>query len=487
MHEIVDLARLKSKSVTQIHPVILAGGSGTRLWPLSRASLPKQFLPLISEKTLFQETVLRNMVDSGFGAPVIVGNEEHRFVIADQLEQIDAKPRQILLEPAAQNTGPALAVAALWLAEHDPDAVMLVQPADHVIGSIENLHRVVFQALPAAIDGRLVVLGVRPSRPEPGYDFLAVGPAIEDALDVFAIERFIATPDRDTAQRLTASGHFYWNSGIFLCGAQHYLDELERLHPTMLSACRRALAEGKPDLGFFRLEPTVFGETPALSANRAVIEHTDRAAVVLVDMIWSDVGCWQSLWRAIPPDEHGNVIRGPAFLDATKNSYVHADGKLVAAIGLENIVVVSTDDAILVARADRAGDVSDVVKQLRDQDRLEAVQHTTSFRPWGTFKTVDRGERFQVKRITVKPGGKLSLQKHFHRAEHWVVVQGTALVQRGQEAMLIAENQSIYIPVGVEHRLENPGKVPLHLIEVQSGSYLGEDDIVRLDDGYGRQ
>jgi mannose-1-phosphate guanylyltransferase/mannose-6-phosphate isomerase len=486
MHEIVDLARLKSKSSTLIHPVILSGGSGTRLWPLSRASFPKQFLPIVSEKTLFQETILRNLEDAGFGASVVVCNEEHRFVVADQLGQIGVQPRQILLEPVAHNTAPALAVAALWLVEHDPGAIMLVQPADHVIGSVANLHQHVVRGLAAAEQGRLVIFGVKPSRPEPGYGYIAIGSAIDNTGQVLAVERFIEKPDRETAERLVASERFYWNSGIFLFGAQHYLDELQRLHPTMLSACRRAIAEGKHDLGFFRLEPGAFGETPALSIDRAVMEHTDRAAVVLVDMAWSDVGCWQAVWEAIVPDEHGNVVHGPAFLDSTTNSYVHADGKLVATIGLDNVVIVSTDDATLVARADRAADVSDIVKQLRDQNRLEAVQHTTSYRPWGAFKTVDRGDRFQVKRITVKPGGKLSLQKHFHRAEHWVVVQGTALVQRGQESMLVAENQSIYIPIGSEHRLENPGKVPLHLIEVQTGAYFGEDDIVRLVDGYGR-
>jgi len=486
MHEIVDLTRLKSKSVTQIHPVILSGGSGTRLWPLSRASLPKQFLPLVSERTLFQETILRNLTDAGFAAPIVVCNDEHRFVIADQLGQINVQPRQILLEPSSQNTGPALAVAALWLVAQDPGAIMLVQPADHLIGSIEDLHRAVFEGLAAAMDGRFVIFGAKPSRPEPGYNYIAVGSAIEGSQQLFAVEQFIEKPDDATAERLIASGQFCWNSEIFLFGAQQYLAELERLHPKMLSACRRALADGKPDLEFFRLEATAFDETPALSVDRAVIAHTDRTAVVLVDMAWSDVGCWQSLWETIPPDGHGNVVRGPVLLDSTKNSYVHADGKLVAAIGLENMVVVSTDDAILVASAARAADVSDVVKQLREQNRPEAIQHSTSYRPWGAFKTVDRGDRFQVKRITVRPGGKLSLQKHFHRAEHWVVVQGTALVQRGQEIMLVAENQSVYIPIGTEHRLENPGKVPLHLIEVQSGSYLGEDDIIRLADGYGR-
>lgn len=486
MHEIVDLARLKSETLTQIHPVILSGGAGTRLWPLSRASLPKQFLPLISERTLFQETVLRHLDDAGFVAPIVICNEEHRFIIADQLGQVGVTPSQILLEPVARNTAPALTVAALWLIERDPAAIMLVQPSDHVIGSVANLHRAVFQGLSAAAQGRLVVFGVKPSRAEPDYSYICVGEPVGDAGGLLGVERFIEKPDPDAAQRFAESEMFYWNSGIFLFSARHYLEELERLHPAMLEACQRALAEGKPDLGFFRLDATAFQETPALSIDRAVMEHTDRAAAVLVDMTWSDVGSWRGLFEAATPDEQGNVARGPVFLNATKNTYVHADGKLVAAIGLDNIVIVSTDDAILVADANLAGGVSALVEQLQEQNRQEAVQHTTAYRPWGAFKTVDRGERFQVKRITVKPGGKLSLQKHFHRAEHWVVVQGTALVQRGQDVMLVAENQSVYIPIGSEHRLENPGKVPLHLIEVQSGSYLGEDDIVRLVDGYGR-
>jgi mannose-1-phosphate guanylyltransferase/mannose-6-phosphate isomerase len=486
MHEIVDIERLKSQAHTQIHPVVLSGGAGTRLWPLSRASFPKQFLPLVSERTLFQETVLRNCNDVGFGSPIVVCNEEHRFVIDEQLAQIGVSPRQILLEPVARNTAGALAIAALWLVTEEPGAIMLVQPSDHIIGSVASLHQAVLKGLSAAEQGHLVVFGVQPARPESGYGYVGLGAPLDRNGDVLAVDQFIEKPDADTAQRLVESGLFRWNSGIFLCGAQHYLDELERLHPAMLDACQRALHDGRSDLNFFRLDAGAFAEVPPLSIDHAVMEHTDRAAVVLVDMAWSDVGSWRALWEAIPPDENGNVVRGSVFLDSTNNSYVHADGKLVAAIGLDNIVVVSTDDAILVARADRASDVSAVVKQLQLKNRSEAVQHTTSYRPWGSFKTVDSGDRFQVKRITVKPGAKLSLQKHFHRAEHWVVVQGTALVQRGEETMLIAENQSVYIPIGTEHRLENPGKVPLHLIEVQSGAYLGEDDIVRLADGYGR-
>jgi len=486
MHEIVDPTRLRSDNVTQIYPVVLSGGSGTRLWPLSRASLPKQFLPLVSEKTLLQETLLRSAGDAAFAAPVVVCNDDHRFIIADQLAQIGVQPRLIILEPVPRNTAPALALAALALAEEDPGATMLVQPADHLVGSVPKLHSAVFHGLAAAAQGRLVVFGIKPSRAEPDYGYIGVGAPIDSISGALRVEQFIEKPDPATAERLIASELFHWNSGIFLFRARDYIEELERLHPTMLESCRRALAGGSSDHGFLHLEAEAFRESPSLSVDRAVMEHTDRAAAILVDMAWSDVGSWRALWEATSPDEHGNVVHGSAYLDSTKNSYVHADGKLVAAVGLENIVIVSTDDAVLVARSDDVARVHGVVEQLREQNRLEASQHTTIYRPWGAFKTVDCGERFQVKRIMVKPGGKLSLQKHFHRAEHWVVVQGTALVQRGQDTMLVGENQSVYIPVGDEHRLENPGKVPLHLIEVQSGSYLGEDDIVRLADGYGR-
>jgi len=486
MHEIVDPERLKSNLESQISPIILSGGSGTRLWPLSRASMPKQFLPLVSEKTMFQETVLRNAMDAGFAAPIVACNEDHRFVITEQLRDIGVEARQIILEPERRNTGPALAVAALWLVEREPDAIMLVQPSDHVIGSVARLHEVVLGGLAAAREGHLVIFGAKPSRPEPRYGYIGAGTPIGADGRLLAVEQFIEKPDADAAQRLVASGKFHWNSGIFLFSVRHYLDELERLHPTMLAACRRALSGAISDQKFLRLDADAFREAPALSIDKAVMEHTDRAAVLFADMGWSDVGSWQALRDVVPADPSGNIVRGAAVLDSTHNSYVHADGKLVATLGLDEMIVVSTDDAILVAKADRASDVSAMIRRLQELNRPEAMQHVTDYRPWGSFKTVDRGDRFQVKRITVKPGGKLSLQKHFHRAEHWVVVQGTALVQRGEETMLVAENQSVYIPIGTEHRLENPGKMPLHLIEVQSGAYLGEDDIVRLVDGYGR-
>lgn len=486
MHEVTELERLNAERVGQIHPVILSGGAGTRLWPLSRAALPKQFFSLMSDQTLFQQTIRRNSDDAGFDRPVIVCNEEHRFVIDDQLRQAGIRDASILVEPSPRNTAPAIAVAALWLLQSDPAAVMLVQPCDHVIGSVVNLHQAVTRSLAAVRQGRLVTFGVKPMRAETGYGYIAPGAKIENGGGACAIDRFIEKPGRDEARRLVESGAFYWNSGIFLFAAQHYLEELERLHPGMLEACHKALAGAKSDLGFLRLDAEAFGKAPSLSIDNAVMEHTDRAAVVLTDMDWKDVGSWRALWEAGSPDQDGNVVRGAVYLDSMRDSYVHAGDHLVAAVGLENVVVVATDDAVLVASTDRASDVSEIVKRLQQQNRLEAVQHTTCYRPWGHYKTVDSGGRFQVKRITVKPGGQLSLQRHFHRAEHWVVVEGTARVRRGAETLLVTENQSVYIPIGTEHRLENPGKVPLHLIEVQSGAYLGEDDIVRIEDGYGR-
>lgn len=481
-----DLSKFRLQGSAQIHPIILSGGSGTRLWPLSRAAYPKQLLQLVSDHTLLQDTAARTLDDVGYAAPLLICNEEHRFLVDEQLRQVGIEAQAIILEPIARNTGPAIAVAALWLLARDPDALMLVQPSDHVIADPAEFHRAVMRGLAAAQDGRLVTFGIKPSRPDTGYGYIRAGAPLDGAEGVLSVDRFVEKPDRSKAAAFVADGNFYWNSGIFLLGARAFLDELARINPPMLAACERAVQAGQADLSFFRLGSADFGSAPSLSIDHAVMEHTDRAAVVPVDMAWSDVGSWHALRDIGRSDADGNVCHGDVVMDRVRNSYIRTEGKLVAVVGVDNLVVVATEDAILVASADEAGQVSGLVETLRQRNRTEPMQHTTGHRPWGNYRTVDAGDRFQVKRITVKPGGQLSLQKHYHRAEHWVVVSGTALVQRGEDRMLVRENESVYIPIGTEHRLENPGKVPLQLIEVQSGPYLGEDDIVRLADTYGR-
>ena len=470
-----------------IHPVILSGGSGTRLWPMSRSLYPKQLLALVGDRSLLQDAVLRVSGDAGFAAPLIIANEEHRFIIAEQLREIGAAADALVLEPMGRNTAPAACVAALRLAASDPDALMLVMPSDHVIGDLAAFHAAIGRAGAAGRAGHLVSLGIRPERPETGYGYIAAGAPIKGVEGVFAVSRFVEKPDPATAERYVASGEYFWNSGIFLFPAALYLGEIGRLRPDMLAACKAALAGARSETDFIRLDKAAFASCPGDSIDYAVMEHTKRAAVVPVAMGWSDLGSWDALWEMTARDERGNALAGNVVAEATSNCYLRSDAGLVAAVGVEDLVVVATDDAVMVAPRNRTQEVKNLVARLLAEHRDEADALSTVHRPWGTYRALHNGHRVQVKHIMVKPGAKLSLQMHHHRAEHWVVVQGTAKIVRGNEELVLTEDQSTYIPLGTAHRLENPGKIPLHVIEVQSGSYLGEDDIVRFEDSYGRQ
>jgi mannose-1-phosphate guanylyltransferase/mannose-6-phosphate isomerase len=468
-----------------IHPVILSGGSGTRLWPMSRTLYPKQLLRLLDHQSLLQQTVRRVADGERFAPPLLVANEEHRFIVAEQLREIGIAPRRLLLEPVGRNTAPAACVAALALLDDEPEALMLVLPSDHAIADVAAFTAAVDRAAAAAKSGAIVCLGVEPEHPETGYGYVRRGAAL--ATDgAFAVAAFIEKPDAAHARQFAASGEHYWNSGIFLFPARLYLDELERLRPDMVAACRRAFAEAGHDADFVRLGKAAFAACPADSIDYAVMEHTRHAAVVPVAMGWSDVGSWDALWELSGKDESGNALAGNVVALDTRNSYLRSEAGLVAALGVEDLVVVATGDAVMVAPRERAQEVKQLVARLAREGRAETDALPTVYRPWGTFRALHNSERVQVKHIMVKPGGKLSLQLHHHRAEHWIVVQGTARIVRGAEQMILTEDQSTYIPLGTPHRLENPGKIPLHLIEVQSGSYLGEDDIVRLEDSYGR-
>lgn len=463
-------------------PVLLSGGSGTRLWPLSREAYPKQFLPLAGERSLLQQTWLR-LQGLEVAAPLAVANEAHRFIVAEQLREAGCEPAALLLEPVGRNTAPAIAVAALEaLQQHGADAVLLVLPTDHVVADAAAFRAAVRAALPAAAAGRLVTFGVVPQAPETGYGYIkaAAGTGVR------AVERFVEKPDAVRAAQYLAEGDYYWNSGMFLFGAQRYLDELQRQQPAMLEVCREALAAAQRDADFLRLDKAAFEACPADSIDYAVMEKTADAAVLPVDIGWSDLGSWSALWQVAGRDDAGNAHRGDVLALDCRDTYAWSDRRLVALVGLEDIVVVDTDDALLVARKERVQDVKQVTQQLKQDARSEATWHRKVYRPWGAYDSIDADARFQVKRITVKPGATLSLQMHHHRAEHWIVVRGTARVTRGEETFLLGENESTFIPLGTVHRLENPGKVPLELIEVQSGSYLGEDDIVRFEDKYGR-
>ena len=468
----------------KIWPVVLSGGTGTRLWPLSRAAYPKQLLPLAGDLTMLQQTLQRVSEQDGFAAPLIVCNEEHRFVVAEQARQLGITPHAILLEPCGRNTAPAAAVAATLIAKDAPDDLILVMPSDHVIADPVRFRTAVITA--AGLQDRLVTFGVVPDRPETGFGYIETGEAIPGCDSCFAMRRFVEKPDLETAAEYVKSGRFLWNSGMFLFRARDYLAELERFEPEIARLSAAALRGGASDLGFCRLDEPSLRATPAASIDVAVMERTERGAVVAVDIGWNDVGSWSALWDIAEKQQAGNVQVGDVFTVDVENSYLRSAGPVVAAVGVKDVIVVATKDAVLVAAKDHAQEVRRVVDQLAQSGRQEHLTHVESFRPWGSYQTLDLGDRFQVKRIVVKPGEKLSLQMHHHRAEHWIVVRGTARVTRGEESFLLFENESTYLPIGSKHRLENPGRVPLHMIEVQSGAYLGEDDIVRFEDTYGR-
>ncbi|WP_295005759.1 mannose-1-phosphate guanylyltransferase/mannose-6-phosphate isomerase [uncultured Dechloromonas sp.] len=475
-----------------IIPVVLSGGSGTRLWPLSREKYPKQLLPLVGDNTLLQETVARLGGLEGLGEPFLVCNEEHRFAVAEQLRLL-GKRGQILLEPCGRNTAPALTLAALWAQRDGDDPVLVVMPADHVILEGEVFRKAVARAVGLAEQGLAVTFGITPDCPETGYGYIQRGDrsGLDDG--AYALARFVEKPDRETAQAYLDAGDYLWNSGIFVMKASTWLSALSVCRPDILLACRTALGAVSQDGDFVRVDRREFEQCPSDSIDYAVMERLSAglpglpgAAVIPLSAGWSDVGAWDALWKVLPKCAAGNATRGDVMLESCRNTLALSEGRLVTCIGLSDVVVIETNDAVLVARHDATQDVKKIVDRLKAEKRSVAQWHRKVHRPWGWYDGVDSGERFQVKRICVKPGASLSLQMHHHRAEHWIVVTGTARVTRGEEAFLVSENQSTYIPLGVKHRLENPGIVPLEMIEVQSGSYLGEDDIVRFEDTYGR-
>jgi len=474
----------------EIIPVILAGGSGTRLWPLSRKLYPKQLLPLVGPQTMIQATLTRlhNLAADAL-PPLVICNSDHRFMVAEQLREAQINNAAILLEPVGRNTAPAVAIAALEALSRHPDPILLVLPADHVIRNPEAFLAAARAGADLAAANHLITFGIIPSGPETGFGYIEKGLPVATnpkAPQAFMVKRFVEKPDQKTAESYLASGNFFWNSGMFMFRAARFLEELEKFAPEIHQHCQAAHAGRATDLDFIRLDEKIFGQCPSDSIDYAIMENTTAAVTIPLDCGWSDVGSWSALWEIGDRDNAGNILHGNVLTHQVRNSYLHSTHRLVAAVGLDDHVVVETADAVLVAHKSKVQDVKKIVEQLQADSREEAVSHRRVYRPWGSYECIDCAERFQVKRIIVKPGATLSLQMHYHRAEHWIVVKGTARITNGDQIIVLSENQSTYIPLGAKHRLENPGNIPLELIEVQSGSYLGEDDIVRFEDNYGR-
>ncbi len=476
--------------MSNIFPVILSGGSGTRLWPLSRSMYPKQFIHFFNgqDASFLSSALTRLPKSAGFEAPILLCNNDHRFLVREELDRTGIEPHAIILEPIARNTAPAIVVAALVALKADPNAILAVMPSDHVIADEARFAESVRRAADVAETGKLVLFGIAPNEPHTGYGYIKRGaplPGFEGY--AFSVESFAEKPDRATAERYIADGSYSWNSGIFALNARTFLAEVEQYEPKILEAARAALADASEDLGFLRLDKAGFALSPNISIDYAVMEKTREAAILPIDVGWNDVGSWSSLWDIAPRDDKGNFIKGEAVLEDTSGCYVHSEKSIVSTIGVNDLIIVNTPDALLVADKNRTQDVSKIVQRLKQSNRKEQEQHIRNYRPWGYFETLNIGPRFQVKLLHVKPGGKLSMQMHHHRSEHWIVVQGTAQVSIGDREQLVRENESVYIFATQWHRLQNPGKVPVEIIEVQIGSYLGEDDIMRTDDIYNRQ
>jgi mannose-1-phosphate guanylyltransferase len=465
-------------------PVIMAGGSGTRLWPLSRQLNPKQFLPLVDEELTMLQATIKRLDGLEHAVPRLICNENHRFLAAEQLRQLGLEEANIILEPVGRNTAPAIALAALQALTEKEDPILLVLAADHLIQDVDAFHQSIAKAQVLAEAGKLVTFAITPTHPETGYGYLQMGAPVGEG--GFKVNRFVEKPNLQTAEQYLSDGGYFWNSGMFMFRASRYLEELERFQPKIVSVCREALAGGQQDMYFTRVDSAIFVTSPDDSIDYAVMEKTSDAVMVPLDAGWSDIGSWSALWEAGEKNAEGNLFKGDVLSENTSGSYVHATHRLVTTVGVTDLIIVETKDAVLVAHKDQVQDVKKIVDQLKGCTRQEHANHREVYRPWGVYDSIDNGERYQVKRITVKPGEKLSVQMHHHRAEHWIVVSGTARVTNGEKTYLVTENQSTYIPIGQIHALENPGMIPLELIEVQSGSYLGEDDIVRFEDIYGR-